>query len=104
MLIDSLPPEQRNILRYIFLDPQARAAQYNGEGASRFVLMGFRADTTRAGAAEEMVAPRTAARRTTVGTDLEEGLTGLGNEQVRFSLDLADRCIPLKINLTLSAG
>src|SRR6202012_1498887 len=31
MLIDygSLPPEQRNILRYIFLDPRARAAQYD---------------------------------------------------------------------------
>jgi transcriptional regulator with XRE-family HTH domain len=56
MLIDygSLPPEQRNILRHIFLDPRARAVQYNWESVARFVLAAFRADTTRAGAAEEI--------------------------------------------------
>src|ERR1700742_1228018 len=34
MLMDygSLPPEQRNILRYFFLDPRSRAAQYDWEG------------------------------------------------------------------------
>jgi transcriptional regulator with XRE-family HTH domain len=52
----SAPPEQRNILRYFFLDPRARAAQYDWESVARFVLGAFRADAVRAGAAAE-VAP-----------------------------------------------
>jgi transcriptional regulator with XRE-family HTH domain len=56
MLMDygSLPPEQRNILRFIFLDPRARAAQYDWESVARFVLGAFRVDTARAGAAAEV--------------------------------------------------
>src|SRR5579872_778524 len=56
MLIDygSLPPEQRNILRFIFLDPRARAAQYDWESVARFVLGAFRVDAARAGAAAEV--------------------------------------------------
>lgn len=56
MLMDygSLPPDQRNILRYIFLDPRARAAQYDWESVARFALGSFRVDTARAGAAEEV--------------------------------------------------
>ncbi|WP_306599770.1 helix-turn-helix transcriptional regulator [Geothrix sp. 21YS21S-2] len=56
MLMDygALPPEQRNILRFIFLDPRARAAQYDWEGVARFVLGAFRADAARAGAAAEI--------------------------------------------------
>jgi transcriptional regulator with XRE-family HTH domain len=56
MLMDyaALPPEQRNILRFIFLDPRARAAQYDWESVARFVLGSFRADAARAGAAEQM--------------------------------------------------
>jgi len=56
MLMDygSLPPEQRNILRFIFLDPRARAAQYDWESVARFVLGTFRADAARAGAAAEV--------------------------------------------------
>ena len=50
----SLPPEQRNILRFIFLDPRARAAQYDWESVARFVLGAFRVDAARAGAAEEV--------------------------------------------------
>jgi transcriptional regulator with XRE-family HTH domain len=50
------PPAQRNILRYFFLDPRARAAQYDWESVARFVLGAFRADAVRAGAAAE-VAP-----------------------------------------------
>ena len=38
----SAPPEQRNILRFIFLDPRARAAQYDWESVARFVLGAFR--------------------------------------------------------------
>jgi hypothetical protein len=56
MLIDyaSLPPEQRNILRFIFLDPRARAAQYDWKSVARFVLSAFRVDAARAGAAAEV--------------------------------------------------
>src|SRR5579859_2680599 len=54
MLIDygSLPPEKRNILRFMFLDPRARAAQYDWDSVARFVLGAFRIDAARAGAAE----------------------------------------------------
>jgi transcriptional regulator with XRE-family HTH domain len=53
MLIDygSLPPERRNILRFVFLDPRFRAAQHDWESLARFVLGAFRVDAARAGAA-----------------------------------------------------
>jgi transcriptional regulator with XRE-family HTH domain len=56
MLMDygSLPPEKRNILRFIFLDPRARAAQYDWDSVARFVLGAFRVDAARAGAAAEV--------------------------------------------------
>jgi len=56
MLMDyaALPPEQRNILRFIFLDPRARAAQYDWQSVARFVLGAFRVDAARAGAAAEV--------------------------------------------------
>src|SRR5579863_2640681 len=56
MLVDygSLPPEERNILRFLFLDPRARAAQYDWESVARFVLGAFRVDAIRAGAAAEV--------------------------------------------------
>jgi transcriptional regulator with XRE-family HTH domain len=56
MLMDygSLPPEQRNILRAIFLDPRARAAQYDWDSVARFVVGAFRVDAARAGAAAEV--------------------------------------------------
>jgi transcriptional regulator with XRE-family HTH domain len=56
MLTDygSLPPEQRNILRVIFLDPRARAVQYDWESVARFVLGTFRVEAVRAGAAQAM--------------------------------------------------
>jgi transcriptional regulator with XRE-family HTH domain len=56
MLMDyaSLPPERRNILRYIFLDPRARAAQYDWESVARFVLGSFRVEAARAGAVAEV--------------------------------------------------
>src|SRR5580704_8626678 len=50
----SLPPEQRNILRFIFLDPRGRAVQYDWESVARFVLGAFRVDAARAGAAAEI--------------------------------------------------
>ena len=50
----ALPPDQRNVLRLIFLDPRARAVQYDWEGVARFVVGSFRADAARAGAAAEV--------------------------------------------------
>jgi len=47
----SLPPEQRNILRFMFLDPRARAAQHDWESVARFVVGAFRIEAARAGAA-----------------------------------------------------
>jgi transcriptional regulator with XRE-family HTH domain len=56
MLTDygALPPEKRNILRAVFLDPRARALQYNWESVARFVLGAFRIDAVRGGAAVEI--------------------------------------------------
>jgi len=56
MLIDyaALPPGERNILRHIFLDPRARAAQYDWESVARFALGSFRVEVTRAGATDEV--------------------------------------------------
>ncbi|RDI99759.1 XRE family transcriptional regulator [Dyella solisilvae] len=53
MLMDyaSLPPEQRNVLRFIFLDPRARVTQPHWESVARFVVGAFRVDAARAGAA-----------------------------------------------------
>jgi transcriptional regulator with XRE-family HTH domain len=50
----SLPPEQRNVLRFIFLDPSVRAAQYDWESVARLVVGAFRVDAARAGAAAEV--------------------------------------------------
>jgi transcriptional regulator with XRE-family HTH domain len=49
-----MPREHRNVLRFIFLDPSARAAQYDWEGVARFVVGAFRVDAARAGAAAEV--------------------------------------------------
>jgi transcriptional regulator with XRE-family HTH domain len=56
MLTDygSLPPKERNVLRFIFLNPSVRAAQYDWESAARFVVGAFRVDAARAGAAAEV--------------------------------------------------
>jgi hypothetical protein len=56
MLTDygALQPEQRNILRFIFLDPRVRAAQYDWESVARFVVGAFRVDAARAGAAADV--------------------------------------------------
>ena len=58
MLTDygAVPPEERNALRAIFLDPRLRAVHYDWESVARFVVSAFRVDAARAGAAAE-VAP-----------------------------------------------
>ena len=46
----AMPPEKRNVLRFMFLDPRVRAAQYNWESVARFVIGAFRVEAARAGA------------------------------------------------------
>jgi transcriptional regulator with XRE-family HTH domain len=48
---DTLASHERNVLRYMFLDPRARAAQYDWESVARYVVGAFRVDVARAGAA-----------------------------------------------------
>ncbi|MDR3510074.1 MAG: helix-turn-helix transcriptional regulator [Caulobacteraceae bacterium] len=50
----ALPVEQRNMLRFIFLDPRARDAHYDWESMARLVLGIFRLDSARAGAAADV--------------------------------------------------
>jgi transcriptional regulator with XRE-family HTH domain len=56
MLADyaSMPPEKRNMLRVLFLDPQSRSMQYDWQSVARFVVGAFRADAARAGAARDV--------------------------------------------------
>jgi len=46
----AVPPEERNVLRLLFLDPRMRAVQYDWESVARFVVGAFRIDAARAGA------------------------------------------------------
>ncbi|OLL31170.1 transcriptional regulator [Burkholderia sp. SRS-W-2-2016] len=50
----ALPPDQRNILRFLFRDPAARAKQHDWDSVARFVVGAFRADVARAGLASEV--------------------------------------------------
>ena len=52
----SVPLEQRNILRLMFLDPQVRAAQPDWDSVARFVVAAFRAEAARAGASRNVEA------------------------------------------------
>ena len=52
----ALPPDKRNILRMIFLDPRVRQAQYDWTSVARFVVGAFRADAARAGATAQVQA------------------------------------------------
>ncbi len=48
----AIPPEQRNALRLLFMDPRIRDAYPDWEANARFVVAVFRADTARAGASK----------------------------------------------------
>jgi len=50
----ALPPDQRNILRFVFLDPRARSAQVDWAHTARIVVGSFRVDALRAGAGAEV--------------------------------------------------
>jgi transcriptional regulator with XRE-family HTH domain len=56
MLADygAMPPDQRNMLRHLFLDPRARAAHDHWESVARFIVGAFRLDAARAGAAADV--------------------------------------------------
>ncbi|WP_127556652.1 helix-turn-helix transcriptional regulator [Saccharospirillum alexandrii] len=46
---ETLPPDERNILKLMFLDTEVRAAQRNWESVARFLVATFRAETARIG-------------------------------------------------------
>jgi len=50
----SLPPEERNMLRHVFLDHRARDVHPEWESVARSVVAAFRADAARAGAMAEV--------------------------------------------------
>jgi transcriptional regulator with XRE-family HTH domain len=52
----AVPPEQRNILRFIFTDSRVRSLQENWPRVARFVVAAFRADVVRAGAMPKVAA------------------------------------------------
>ena len=45
----ALPAAERNVLRLIFLDPEARTVNRNWDSVARFVVGMFRGDAARAG-------------------------------------------------------
>lgn len=80
---DALPPDGRNVMRRMFLDPMMRAAQEDWAEMARFVVATFRAATARAGAearAAELVAELSAQspafRRLWRAIDVQTGAEG----------------------------
>ncbi|WP_235981814.1 helix-turn-helix transcriptional regulator [Methylobrevis albus] len=84
----ALPPESRNILRRMFLDPATRAMQRDWEAVARFLVATFRAETARIGenarAADlvaELVAASAEFRRMWQDNDVQT--TGEGAKTIR---------------------
>lgn len=50
----AMPPQERNMLRLLFLDPRARASHDDWNSVARFILSAFRLDAARAGAAADV--------------------------------------------------
>ncbi|MCG7403552.1 MULTISPECIES: helix-turn-helix transcriptional regulator [Caballeronia] len=50
----TLPPGGRNILRFLFRNPDVRARQHDWDSVARFVVGAFRADVARAGLVSEV--------------------------------------------------
>lgn len=50
----TLPPGQRNILRFMFCHPEVRTKQHDWDSVARFVVGAFRADAARAGLTTEV--------------------------------------------------
>ena len=51
--LGQLAVHERNTLRFVFLDPRARALYYDWEAVARTAVAAFRADVARAGAMAE---------------------------------------------------
>lgn len=51
---DAVPPAERNLLRRLFLNPEAQSAHGDWRAVSRFVVGAFRVDAARAGASAEV--------------------------------------------------
>ncbi len=49
-----LPPGERNMLRFVFCNPEVRAKQHDWETIARFSIAAFRADAARAGAVSQI--------------------------------------------------
>ena len=52
--MEELPVDERNTLRMIFLDPDAKTLYYDLEAVARMAVAAFRADVARAGATAEV--------------------------------------------------
>jgi transcriptional regulator with XRE-family HTH domain len=50
---DTVPMDQRNLLRRLFCDPENRLRQVDWDASARFVVAAFRADVARAAATEK---------------------------------------------------
>jgi transcriptional regulator with XRE-family HTH domain len=50
----ALPASQRNVLRFLFCNPEVRARQHDWQSVARTVVGAFRADVARAGLASEV--------------------------------------------------
>ncbi len=87
----ALPPDERNILRRIFLDPATRAAQGDWESVARFLVATFRAETARAGETEraaELVAELSgkSAEFARMWTENDVQTTGEGAKTIRHAV------------------
>ncbi len=85
---EALPPDKRNVLRRMFLDPRTRAAQRDWAAVARFLVATFRAATARAGQdarAEALVAELTGTSDdfTRMWTENDVHTTGEGAKTIR---------------------
>lgn len=49
----AMPADQRNILRFLFCNPDVRSKAYDWDAVARFIVGAFRADVSRAGVASD---------------------------------------------------
>ena len=88
---ETLPAENRNILRRLFTDPQSRAVQTDWKSVARFAIAAFRADIARAGASANVQAlvdelRRTSAEFDTIWRENDVRTHGEGTKQLRHPL------------------
>lgn len=87
---DGIGPDQRNILRRIFLDQRNKRMQLDWDSVARFVVAAFRADLARAGAQAQAQADslvhelcRNSAEFATLWQDQDVRAYGEGTKQLR---------------------